>query len=321
MAPLRGITTHTFRKIYRHYFHGIDAAMSPFIAPGTDRKIRRSVFADILRENNCDAYPLTPQILANTPEAFPVFIKEICREGYTELNWNLGCPFPTVTKKKKGSGLITHPEIIEPVLHFLSQQDISYTVKTRTGWSSPGETKDLLPLFEKYGCRELIIHGRTGTQMYSGHARRDVVHDLAKNTSIPVVYNGDIFSPKQAENIGAATPPPVGIMIGRGLLTNPFLPAQITGACLPPDAQEQLHAFLSHLCTAYEELLYGPRPVLGRMKEIWTYLQWSFPHGRSGIKKILKSQDIQSYRMRVDALFSAYTFTPPDETFDPAWLG
>ncbi|MGM0461086.1 MAG: tRNA-dihydrouridine synthase family protein [Fibrobacterota bacterium] len=322
LAPLRGITTHTFRNIYADFFTGIDEAMAPFIAPGTNKKIKPSVFADIFPENNTADYPLHPQILANNPTAFPTFLEQVYRRGYRQINWNLGCPFPQVSKKKKGSGLLPYPEIIEPVLDFLNnQKKISFTVKTRLGLQQTDELAALLPLFERYRCKSLIIHARTGAQMYRGRADISCFARMAEKTTLPLVYNGDIFHPATVEKVMERVEKTTGYMIGRGLILNPFLPAQIKGGRVPDHADEILRGFFNTLCTAYEEKLHGPGPVLGKMKELWTYMEHSYPGAGRDIRKILKSRDIPTYRRRTEAFFTIHRFIPPDTFFDPAVLG
>ena len=94
--------------------------------------------------------------------------------GYMSVNWNLGCPFPMVAKKKRGSGLLPYPENIDAFLEkTVSSIPNRLSIKTRLGRRHINEIFKLMPIFNQYPLEEIIIHPRTGKQMYDGKTDLD----------------------------------------------------------------------------------------------------------------------------------------------------
>jgi tRNA-dihydrouridine synthase B len=312
LAPLRGITTYTYRNVFKENFGGIDDAISPFISTTKDRKVSIKLVKDILPKNNVNGYPLVPQILGNNAEDLIPFVEKIKELGYSEINWNLGCPAPMVTKKIKGSGLLPRPDIVENYLKVLSSiEGIDYTVKVRAGLEKNDDIFKLLPLFEEYNCKEITVHPRTGFQLYRGEADRDIFEKVYNSTSLPLIFNGDIFSIEDYKIVTSRFPDIIGVMLGRGVLINPFLPAQIKGDSIPDSPNKLIYSFMQTLFDEYSKVLYGDFQIMGKMKELWKYMEFSFPEAKRDIKKILKTTSVPKYQKRVDQLFESHTFTPP----------
>lgn len=314
MAPLRGVTTATYRRVYKAHFDGIDLAMAPFISTGKAARVSNKLVKEVLPEYNINSYPVIPQLIGNAPEDLPPYLDKLIELGCSEVNWNLGCPAPMVTKKKRGSGLLPHPDMIEKYVSFLNQYPgIDYSVKVRAGFQSEDELVSLLPIFEKHNCREITVHPRTGKQGYQGRANPDLFAKIVDNTDIPLIYNGDVLYKEYFDEIlnrfGSSI---TGVMLGRGILINPFLPEQICGREIPNNPSGKIKDFMNALFEEYEKELFGIKPVLGRMKEIWQYLQYAYPGGERAIKKIIKCTTKETYNKRVNELFK-HDFIPPKE--------
>ena len=116
MAPLKGITDSLFRRVFTTHFNGIDAAIAPFINPQTKATPSDKLLIDILPENNC-GLPLIPQVINNNGDDFISLANRLYDLGYKEINWNLGCPVPMIAKKRRGSGLLPFPDVIEELLN------------------------------------------------------------------------------------------------------------------------------------------------------------------------------------------------------------
>lgn len=322
IAPLRGVTTAIYRRVYKQYFPGVDKVMAPFIAPGSELKPGRSVLRDILPENNRDSYPMEPQILGNNPDILDNFIPMVQDAGYNQINWNCGCPAPMVVKKKRGSGILPHPDIFENYLQKLhSFPDFSYTVKVRLGLHKPDDIYPLLPIMEQYECKELTVHPRTADQMYFGNVDLDAFELIYNSTTTPLVYNGDIITREFIFNIIERFPNVNSYMVGRGLLINPFLPSLMKGNEYPDEPKEVIYQFMMSLLEEYENTLFGEKPVLGKMKELWRYFTFSFTDAERPIKKILKTTTLKSFKERVEQFFSKCDFAPPTGEFDADQLG
>ena len=115
-SPLQGFTDFRFRNAFHHYFGGIDTFYSPYIRLNGKFKIKASYQNDLLKENN-STLEVIPQIITNDAEEFLFVAKYVQSLGYKELNWNLGCPYPMVTKRGMGSRLICDFVKIESILH------------------------------------------------------------------------------------------------------------------------------------------------------------------------------------------------------------
>ena len=102
MAPIRGITDHVFRDTFAEHFGGFDLAVAPFIASQQNRTIRKKDVKDILPEN-ITRLTVIPQILSKSAKDFTLLANYIYDLGYKTINWNLGCPYPMVAKKQRGS--------------------------------------------------------------------------------------------------------------------------------------------------------------------------------------------------------------------------
>jgi tRNA-dihydrouridine synthase len=133
--------------------------------------------------------------------------------------------------------------------------------------------------------------------MYTGTVDLDAFEQLLPHLTPPVCYNGDIDSVQFFSALRKRFPALRRFMIGRGLLANPLLAEQIRGLVDPADDfSTRLWDFHDDLLDEYCRNLDGDRPVLGKMKEFWTYFQHSFPDGARWFKKIKKSSSIAAYR-------------------------
>ncbi len=305
MAPIKGITDCIYRNTYSRYFKGVDVAIAPFISSTQSRKMKPSYLHDILPKNNKEM-PLIPQILSNDPDDFLFIAQRIFELGWTEINWNLGCPTPMVANKRRGSGLLPDPaticRVLEKVLAIYPKQ---ISIKVRLGRNSPNELAVLLPLLNQYPLQEIIIHPRLGIQMYKGIPDLEAFGNCVSLTSHKVVYNGDIVDLRsflrlqdrfQINNW----------MIGRGLLRNPFLTAQIKkqGISLKTSRERDiLRSFHDDLFEQYQARLCGPSHILGRMKGLWVYFADFFVKNKANHKRIKKTKGINEYIEVVDDIF------------------
>ena len=115
LAPFQGITGHVYRESYAKHFVGIDKFFTPFftgIHKAKSLSSKASEFANT-RHNRIN---VVPQILSKDADEMLRFAKYCHEKGFTEINWNLGCPYPRVANKKRGSGLIPFPELVDEIL-------------------------------------------------------------------------------------------------------------------------------------------------------------------------------------------------------------
>ena len=103
LAPLRGFTDTVFRNAFQRRFQGVEEAVAPFVTSVNGRRIKPSHLRDLAPADN-RALPVVPQILSNNSDEFVCLARTLFELGYEEINWNLGCPYPMVAKKYRGSG-------------------------------------------------------------------------------------------------------------------------------------------------------------------------------------------------------------------------
>jgi len=307
LGPFQGITDAPFRNVFKRHFGGIDKFYTPFFTGIHKEEHAKNLQGEEIDPKFNDVETLTPQILSTDAEEILRFAKQCKQLGYKEINLNMGCPFPRVANKKRGCGLLPYPDMVEAMLERIFEEiDIDFSVKCRLGYFSPDEIEAIIPIFNKFPLSELIIHPRIGKQLYKGEADVKRFAALISYINAPLVYNGDIFSVENFEHILEATQPVNRFMLGRGLLTNPFLAEEIRGgAWNAPERTERLHAYVIDL---YEDRLRhagGSPKVLGRMKELWFYLMYSFEEPQVVWRKIKKINALREYEDAVEEIFKS----------------
>ena len=297
LAPIQGMTLAYYRNIYADIFGGIDAYYSPFIATTSMRKDSLALFKDILPEFNNKDLNIVPQLLGNNGSDFRYFTNKIVDMGYKEINWNIGCPFPMVTKKKKGSGILPYPDMIKEFLDEVCLDD-SYdlTVKIRLGLNNLEEGIKVVELLNEYPLSGVIIHGRTGIQKYTGTVDLDAFEVLNSACKHEVTYNGDIFSLDDFKKIHARFPSINNFMLGRGALRDPFLPSAIKGNdVLTADKIIKIKEFHDSVYNHYKNVLSGDKHLGDKMKEFWTYMSIHIDPSGKYMKKIRKCRTNAAY--------------------------
>ena len=305
MAPLRGITDSVFRNAFQSHFDGVDEAVAPFVTSLKGRRIKPSHLRDLTPELN-RSLPLVPQILSNDADEFITLANTLTDMGYQEINWNLGCPYPMVAKKKRGSGLLPHADLIDRLIdNILSEFHGKLSIKTRLGRFCADEMDRLIPVFNRYPLVRLIIHPRTGVQMYTGAVDLDAFGLCLAQIAHPVVYNGDIRDLSTFSRMTERFPEVSQWMLGRGLIADPFLPEKIqAGSSDVHRRKERFAAFHEDLLSGYIALFSGLGHVLDRMKGLWGYFASGFEDGGRMLKRIRKARDLDRYRLLVDQVFS-----------------
>jgi len=304
LAPLRGFTEYIYRNAFSRHFGGFDIAMAPFIPTMSDVRLKDKHLKDVLPENN-HTMPIIPQILGNNAEDFILLAKRLFDLGYETVNWNLGCPFPMVAKKQRGSGLLPYPQKIEAFLEAtIPAIPNRLSIKARLGRKKTDEILTLLQIFNQYPLDEVIIHPRTGKQMYDGEPDLDMFEKCLGVSAHTTVYNGDINDLETFEIFSKRFKTIDRWMIGRGALVNPFLPGIIrNGKDGSEDKVSVFRAFYDDLFERYHEEFHGPGHLLDRMKGFWTYFSQSFKDSHKIKKKIHRTLKLDRYLKIVDRFF------------------
>ncbi|HEA79160.1 MAG TPA: tRNA-dihydrouridine synthase family protein, partial [Maribacter sp.] len=226
-SPLQGFTDFRFRNAFHKYFGGIDTFYAPYIRLNGKMVIKNSYQKDLQPENNT-TLEVIPQVMTGDADEFLFVIKYIQSLGYKELNWNLGCPYPMVTKQGMGSGLICNPEKIDLILKRAHEEtDVVVSMKMRMGYENAEEILAVFPILDSYPLKNIAIHARIGKQLYKGGVDLDAFQKCVESTKHKLYYNGDITTVAKFQEMQERFPSIDHFMMGRGLISDPFLPSMI----------------------------------------------------------------------------------------------
>lgn len=307
-APLQGFTDFDFRKALAEAFGGIDKFFVPYLSYGKGHEIKRSQLREIFPENNLGLQTV-PQVLFSDFGELDSLVELIAGHGYSEINLNLGCPYPMVTNKGRGSALLLYPEKLDEMLgQLLSKyQGIRFSVKMRAGMDDDHSFVNVFEVLNKYALEEVIFHPRTASQMYDGKANRQLFTEAQSLSKHRLVYNGDIVSVAGFEVLQNQFQEQSDWMIGRGLLSNPALAAQIKGETfLERQLREKLRNFHDRLFDAYSSRLDGSGHILQKMSQFWIYFSESFDNPHKAMKLVKKSSNLSKYNAAVSEIFSRF---------------
>jgi len=311
LAPFQGITDVVYRNVFKKHFGGIDKYYTPFFT-GIQKDNSKSLRGEEISPEFNDVNTVVPQILSNTAEEIVRFANQCKSMGYPEFNLNMGCPFPRVANKTRGCGLMADPIRTIKMLNdvFEGIDGIKFSIKCRLGYYDDEEIYAFIDTFSALNFSEIIIHPRIGKQMYTGEASLEKFVKLIPLINKPLVYNGDIFTIDYYNTIVSALSDlsvlSSDIMLGRGLLTNPFLAEQIKNIDNQSDKKQRLHNFVVDLYINRLRHAGGSPKIIGSMKELWKYMMNIFDDPQNVWRKVKKVNHLDEYETAVEIIFNEH---------------
>ena len=273
MAPMSGITDVCFRQLMDEMGAGVlvselvSAKGLVFNSERTRRMIQ-------IHKNPGTLVGL--QLFGDFADDFIQVAHMVQEQGADFLDINLGCPVKKVVQKGCGSALMRDPAYLESFLKKIRQNiELPLTVKMRTGWNEQELTiHECVAAAQNAGCEWVAIHGRTRVQGYQGRADWDLMAEVKRRTTLPIIGNGDIRDPDRArallEESGVDA-----VMIGRGALRNPWIFKQCTG-----ELGETLDPARMALLRRFHELLSvhnDTRRTLLYLRKLAVWLAFGYP--------------------------------------------
>lgn len=292
LAPMAGVTDKPFRLICKNM--GADILITEMVSTRGlfygDKKTQKLLSIDD------SEHPIGIQLFGNNPQIFQDAIKKIAKIPHDFININMGCPTPKIVKNGDGSALMKDLELSKRIItKAVEVSKKPVTIKIRKGWDNDTvNAVEFSKAAEECGAAMIIIHGRTREEYYSGKADWDIIKEVKKSVEIPVIGNGDIFSPEDAIKILKKTKCD-GIMIGRGAMGNPWIFREVkhylkTQKRLPsPSPKERFNVMMNHLKKAIK--FHGKRiGVLEMRKHLAWYLK-GLPYSALVKKSVQEAKD------------------------------
>ena len=311
LAPFQGITDVVYRNVFKKHFDGIGKFYTPFFT-GIQKDNSKSLRGEEISPDCNDVKTVVPQILSNTAEEIIRFASQCKSMGYAEFNLNMGCPFPRVANKTRGCGLMADPDRTIKMLNdvFEHIDGIKFSIKCRLGYYNDEEFFAFIDTFNTLNFSEIIIHPRIGKQMYTGEASLEKFLELVPLINKPLVYNGDIFTTDRYNTILSSLSSlsflSSSIMLGRGLLTNPFLAEEIKSIDNQQDKKQRLHNFVVDLYINRLHHAGGSPKIIGSMKELWKYMMNIFDDPQNVWRKVKKVNHLDEYEIAVEDIFNQH---------------
>ena len=285
LAPLCGVTDYVFRELCAEQGCSqgcteMISAMGYLCAP--EQRASQELLIRGEREGR-----LFVQLFGRDPDTVAEAARRLEALGrFDGIDLNMGCPAHKIAPSGEGCGLMRTPEIAGEMMRKTVQAvSLPVSVKMRLGWDAEHlNAVEMAKRAEDAGISEITVHGRTRVQQYSGEANWDEIRRVAESVRIPVWGNGDIFTAEQAAE-RARNYSVAGVVIGRGVLGNPWIFRQIreldeTGTPEPVTLDERFRMIRTH----YDRML-AWKPEHIAVREMRKHIGW-YLHGLRGAARI-----------------------------------
>lgn len=279
LAPMAGVTDLPFRLLCRE--QGAGAVVTEMVSAKAilynNRNTRELMQIDA-RER-----PAGIQLFGSDPDIMAEIAARIEAGPYDYIDVNMGCPVPKIVNNGEGSALMKQPELAERILSSMVKAvKKPVTVKFRKGFNdSCVNAVEFARMAEGCGVAAVAVHGRTREQYYSGKADWDIIRQVKEAVKIPVIGNGDIFSPQDAKCMMEETGCD-GLMVARGAKGNPWIFRRInhyleTGELLPEPSIEEIQDMIlrhGHMLAQYK----GEQTAMREMRGHVAWYTKGMPH-------------------------------------------
>ena len=272
LAPMAGVTDMPYRILCREQGAGL-VCMEMVSAKAILYKNKNT--QELLKVDDRER-PVSLQLFGSDPDIVADIAASLEDGPYDIFDINMGCPVPKIVKNGEGSALMKNPKLVEEILTKLVKAvKKPVTVKFRKGFDDTCiNAVEIAKIAESAGVAAVAVHGRTREQYYSGKADWNIIREVKNAVKIPVIGNGDVFTPQDAKRLVEETGCD-GIMVARGAKGNPWIFKQIThyldtGELLPRPSVEELKAMILR----HGQMMLEFKGELAGMREMRKHVAW-----------------------------------------------
>lgn len=296
LAPLQGLTNRAMRALFIDWVRP-DVVFTEFMrVSSVGRKhLSRNDLKEAASTNG--NVPLVAQLVGNNGKALVTAAQHAETAGARHINLNMGCPYGRMTSGASGGAMLQYPDLLAEMLPAMRMAiSGTFSIKLRAGYNDPEQIFALLPIFAEAEVDFLIIHPRTVVQKYTGSADHTITGGVVRETTIPIIANGDIRTATEGlrilEETGAA-----GLMLGRGAIADPLLFERLRNRNTQEPTETEtaimLHRYLKDLLSRYQELFCGERQILDKIKNVISFIDTpAFSRQITNMKRVNSVADL-----------------------------
>ena len=279
LAPMAGVTDLPYRLICRSMGCGMVVTEMVSAKAILYKNKNTKTLLEVLSQER----PAAVQLFGSDPDILGEIAAQIEDGPYDMIDFNMGCPVPKIVGNGEGSALMREPKKVEQILSSMVRHvKKPVTVKFRKGFNDTSvNAVEIAKIAESCGVAAVAVHGRTREQYYSGKADWEIIRQVKEAVKIPVIGNGDVFQPEDAEAMLKRTGCD-GVMIGRGAKGNPWIFSRTqhyleTGEILPGPSVAEIRDMILHhgsLLSQYK----GEKMAMREMRKHMAWYTAGLPH-------------------------------------------
>ena len=302
LAPMAGVTDLPFRLLCKE--QGCGLTVTEMVSAKAILYHNRNT-EELLRTEPAEQ-PVAVQLFGSDPAIMAEIAAQVAEGPYAIIDVNMGCPVPKIVKNGEGSALMRDPRKAQAVLAAMVKAvKKPVTVKFRKGFDEGSvNAVEFAKMAESCGVAAVAVHGRTREQYYSGKADWEIIRRVKEAVKIPVIGNGDIFTPEDGARMLSKTGCD-GIMVARGAKGNPWIFSRLnyyleTGELLPgPDGKEIREMILRHsrMLAQYK----GEKPAMRQMRGHVAWYTKGLPNSaamRNEINQVETMEELKDFLER-----------------------
>ncbi len=305
LAPMEGITDRPFRRLVRG-LGGCGLTVTEFVSSEMmSRSVRR---AWKTAEIDPDEHPVSIQIYGRAPERMAEAARRCEALGADMVDLNLGCPSKQVTSGCSGSALMKDPALARAIFAAVrAATSLPMTVKMRLGWDDERKNaREIAHIAQEEGAAMVAVHGRTRMQMYRGVADWHAIGEVKAAIDIPLLVNGDVLTVEDGLRALAQSGAD-GVMVGRGVLRDPWILRRIADALAGRTPYEPTLTERRDVLLQYFDLLQADarteKIAIGRMKKATGLFTRGLPYGAELRQNIFHSFEAEAVYAVVRSYF------------------